>query len=85
LDAIIAPDTAAANVIRERPGLATIVGQPYQVRYVGAPMRKGASAELKVKVDNAIRLAKKEGLLDQWGKEYFGIDNFSSQIVDEVR
>jgi cystine transport system substrate-binding protein len=85
LDAIIAPDTAASNVIRERPGLAAIVGQPYQVRFVGAPMRKGASVELKAKVDDAIRLAKKEGLLDQWAKEYFGIDNFSSQLVEEVR
>lgn len=85
LDAIIAPDTAAGNVIKQRPGLASIVGQPYQVRFVGAPMRKGASAELKTKVDAAIREAKKQGLLDQWGKEFFGIDNFSSQLVEEVK
>lgn len=85
LDAIIAPDTAAGNVLKQRPGLGSIVGEPYQVRFVGAPMRKGASAELKTKVDAAIREAKKQGLLDQWGKEFFGIENFSSQLVEEVK
>ena len=25
---------------------------------------------------------KKEGLLDKWGKQYFGIDNYSASLVD---
>ena len=82
LDAIIAPDTAAGNAMRQRPDLASIVGKPYQIRYVGAPMRKG-SAALKEKVDAAIRDMKEKGLLDQWGKEFFGIDNFSAQLTEK--
>lgn len=83
VDALIAPDTAAANFIRERPGVAEIVGEPYQVRYVGVPMQKG-STELKAGLDSAIRKMREEGLLDQWAAEYFGIENFSEQLVDEV-
>ena len=79
LDAIVAPDTSAANLLRQRPGLASIVGDPYRVRFVGAPMPKG-SAELKAKVDDAIRAMKREGLLDKWRKKYFGIVNYSSQL-----
>lgn len=81
IDAIIAPDTSAANLIRQRPGLASIVGEPYRVRFVGAPMPKG-SPELKAKVDDAIRAMKKEGLLDRWGKQYFGIDHYSAQLPE---
>jgi ABC-type amino acid transport substrate-binding protein len=83
IEAAVAPDTAAANFIKDRPGVARIVGKPYVVRYVGVPMRK-PSPQLKEKVDEAIRLMRKEGLLDRWAKRYFGIDNFSEQLIDRV-
>jgi ABC-type amino acid transport substrate-binding protein len=83
IEAAVAPDTAAANFIKDKPGVAKIVGQPYVVRYVGVPMQKG-SAQLKAKMDEAIRAMRKEGLLDRWGKQYFGIENFSAQLIDQV-
>ena len=46
-------------------------------------MQKG-SAQLKAKMDEAIRAMRKEGLLDRWAKQYFGIDNFSAQLIDQV-
>jgi len=51
------------------------------VRFVGIPMQKG-SKELKAFFDQCIRDMKKEGLLDKWGKQYFGIDNYSASLVD---
>jgi ABC-type amino acid transport substrate-binding protein len=83
IEAAVAPDTAAANFIKDKPGVAKIVGKPYVVRYVGVPMQK-PSPQLKEKVDEAIRLMRKEGLLDRWAKQYFGIDNFSAQLIDRV-
>lgn len=83
VDAIVAPDTAAANFIREKPGVAEIVGEPYRVRYVGVPMQKG-STELKAAIDGAIREMREKGLLDEWGKQYFGIDGYSAALVDQV-
>lgn len=83
IEAAVAPDTAAANFIKDKPGVARIVGQPYVVRFVGVPMQKG-STHLKAKMDEAIRVMRKEGLLDRWAKQYFGIDNFSAQLIDRV-
>lgn len=83
VEAVVAPDTAAANFIRERPGVARIVGQPYRVRYVAVPMQK-PSPQLKEKIDEAIRMMRTQGLLDRWAKQYFGIDNFSAQLIDRV-
>ena len=83
VDAIVAPDTAAANFIREKPGVAEIVGEPYRVRYVGVPMQKG-STELKAAVDEAIREMREKGLLDEWAEQYFGIEHYSAALVDEV-
>ena len=83
VDALVAPDTAAANFIRERPGIAEIVGEPYQVRFVGVPMQKG-STELKGEIDDAIREMREQGLLDEWASKYFGIENFSAELVDDV-
>lgn len=83
VDAIVAPDTAAANFIREKPGVAEIVGEPYRVRYVGVPMTKGAT-ELKAEIDAAIREMREQGLLDEWGEAYFGIENYSEALVDDV-
>ncbi|NIF69255.1 transporter substrate-binding domain-containing protein [Burkholderia sp. Ap-962] len=79
LDAVVAPDNAAANLLRQHVGVAEIVGEPYSVRFVGAPMPKG-STELKTKVDAAIREMIRAGLADQWGKQYFGIDHYSAQL-----
>jgi L-cystine transport system substrate-binding protein len=79
LDVVVAPDTAAANLLRQHAGVAAIVGGPYSVRFVGAPMPKG-SAELKAKVDEAIRSMIRDKLADQWGKQYFAIDNYSAQL-----
>jgi ABC-type amino acid transport substrate-binding protein len=83
IEAAVAPDTAAANFIKDKPGVAKIVGKPYVVRYVGVPMQK-PSPQLKEKVDEAIRTMRKDGLLDRWAKQYFGIDNFSAQLIDRV-
>jgi ABC-type amino acid transport substrate-binding protein len=83
IDAAVAPDTAAANFIKDKPGVAKIVGKPYVVRYVGVPMQKN-SPQLKAKMDEAIRAMRKDGLLDRWAKQYFGIDNFSTQLIDQV-
>jgi len=83
IEAAVTPDTAAANFIKEKPGLAKIVGKPYAVRYVGVPMHKPAP-QLKAKVDEAIRMLRQQGLLDKWAKQYFGLDNFSEQLVDTV-
>ncbi|WP_112324272.1 substrate-binding periplasmic protein [Oceanibium sediminis] len=83
VDALIMPDTAAGGFLKSRPGVAKIVGEPYMVRYVGVPMQKGSNA-LKAEIDAAIREMREEGLLDEWGLEHFGIENFSDQLVDEV-
>jgi ABC-type amino acid transport substrate-binding protein len=83
IDAAISPDTAAGFFLKSHPGVASIVGEPYQVRYVGIPMQKG-STELKAAFDGAIREMRKEGLLDKWATQYFGIDNYSAQLVDQV-
>jgi cystine transport system substrate-binding protein len=42
------------------------------------------SPQLKAKMDEAIRLMRKDGLLDRWARQYFGIDNFSTQLIDQV-
>ncbi len=84
IDAVVAPDTSAANLLHQRPGIGAIVGEPYQVRFVGAPMPKG-STELKARVDAAVREMKKEGLLDKWGKQYFGIDHYGAQLKEDVK
>jgi cystine transport system substrate-binding protein len=42
------------------------------------------SPQLKEKIDEAIRMMRKQGLLDRWAKQYFGIDNFSAQLIDQV-
>ena len=47
-------------------------------------MPKG-SADLKAGVDAAIREMKKEGLLDKWGKQYFGIDHYSAQLSETAK
>ena len=83
VDALIMPDTAAGGFLKSRPGVAEIVGEPYMVRFVGVPMQKGSDA-LKAEIDAAIREMREQGLLDQWGEEFFGIENFSDQLVDEV-
>ncbi|MGH6798084.1 MAG: substrate-binding periplasmic protein, partial [Roseiarcus sp.] len=71
IDVAISPDTAAGFFLKTHPDVGTIVGEPYQVRYVGIPMQKG-STELKAAIDGAIREMRQQGLLDKWGKEYFG-------------
>jgi ABC-type amino acid transport substrate-binding protein len=83
LDAAVSPDTVAASFLQKTPGVGHIAGEPYQIRYVGIPMQKG-SKELKALVDGAIREMKAQGLLDQWGKKYFGIDGYAKELVDEV-
>lgn len=83
VEALVAPDTAAANFIREKPGIAKIVGEPYRVRFVGIPMQKG-STELKAAIDEAIRELRTQGLLDEWGRTYFGIEGYSKALIDEV-
>lgn len=83
IEAAVAPDTAAANFIKEKPGLARIVGKPYKVRYVAVPMGKPSPA-LKARIDEAIREMRKQGLLDRWAKQYFGIDYFSEQLIDRL-
>lgn len=83
IDALIAPDNAAANFIRQNPGTAEIVGEPYKVSFVGVPMVPG-SDELKAEIDAAIREMRDTGLLDEWAEKYFGIKNYSDQLIDEV-
>ena len=83
VDAVVSPDLAAANFIKERPGIAKIVGEPYQVRFVGIPMRKGA-VKLKAAVDAAIRKAREQGLIDEWARTYIGLDNYSSELIDHL-
>ena len=78
-----APDLAAANYIKQNPGVARIAGDAYSVRFVGVPMQKG-SPELKRQVDAAIRKARTSGVLDALAKKYFGLDNFSSELIDQV-
>jgi ABC-type amino acid transport substrate-binding protein len=81
IDVAISPDTAAAAFLKTNPNAGKITGEPYIVRFVGIPMQKG-SKELKAFFDQCIRDMKKEGLLDKWGKQYFGIDNYSASLVD---
>lgn len=83
IDALIAPDLAAANFIREKPGIAEIVGQPYSVTFVGVPMEPG-SDELKSVIDAAIREMRENGTLDALAEKYFGIKNFSDELIDEL-
>jgi ABC-type amino acid transport substrate-binding protein len=81
IDVAISPDTAAAAFLKSRPGVGKITGEPYVVRFVGIPMQKG-SKELKALFDQSIRDARKEGLLDKWGEQYFGIEKYSASLVD---
>ncbi|WP_349295575.1 transporter substrate-binding domain-containing protein (plasmid) [Thioclava sp. 'Guangxiensis'] len=83
IDAVIAPELASANFIRENPGIAEIVGKPYSVVYVGVPMQPG-SDKLKAAIDGAIREMRENGTLDALAKKYFGIEHFSDQLIDEV-
>ncbi|MCW5752781.1 MAG: amino acid ABC transporter substrate-binding protein [Alphaproteobacteria bacterium] len=83
LDAIICPDLAAADFLNKNPGAGKILAEPYSVRFVGAPMQKG-STQLKAAVDAAIRKARQEGTLDQLAKKYFGLDQFSKELIDRV-
>jgi ABC-type amino acid transport substrate-binding protein len=83
IDVAISPDTSAGFFLKTHPGVGEIVGEPYQVRFVGIPMQKG-STQLKAKIDEAIREMRQQGLLDKWGKEYFGIDHYSAQLIDNV-
>jgi L-cystine transport system substrate-binding protein len=83
IDVAISPDTAAAYFLKGHPGVAQIVGEPYQVTFVGIPMQKG-STQLKAAIDAAIREMRQQGLLDKWGKQYFGVDHYSAQLVDRV-
>lgn len=83
LDAIIAPDLAAADYIKKFPGEASFSGDPYQVRYVGLPMTKG-SPQLKAAIDAAINKARTDGTLDKLADQFFGIKAFSKQLVDKV-
>jgi ABC-type amino acid transport substrate-binding protein len=83
LDVIIAPDLAAGDYIRKNPGVAEIRGEPYQVRFVGVPLQKG-TVKLKAAVDAAIRKMRNSGLLDQRAEHYFGISNFSKQLIDRL-
>jgi ABC-type amino acid transport substrate-binding protein len=83
LDAIIAPDLAAADYLLKNPGVARIVGEPYSVRYVGVPMQKN-SPQLKAAIDDVVRKARQDGTLDKMAKKYFGLDNFSKDLIDQV-
>lgn len=83
LDAIVCPDLAAADYLVKNPGVARIVGEPYLVRFVGAPMQKG-STELKAEVDAVIRKARQDGVLDSLAKKFFGLDGFSKDLIDTV-
>jgi ABC-type amino acid transport substrate-binding protein len=83
LDAVIHTDLTASQWIKENPGVARIVGEPYAVRFVGIPMRKGA-VNLKQQIDEAIREMRRQGLLDKWAMQYFGLENFSAQLIDHV-
>jgi len=31
-----------------------------------------------------VALMAKDGLLDRWAKQYFGLDKFSEQLIDQV-
>lgn len=83
LDVAVIPDLAAANFIRTNPGVAAIVGEAYTVRFVAVPMRKGY-VKLKAAVDKAIRKMRDSGLLDRRAKHYFGISNFSKDLIDRL-
>ncbi len=83
LDVIIAPDLAAGDYLKKFPGEATFAGEPYQIRFVGIPLQKG-SAELKTAIDDTIRKARTDGTLDRLAQKFFGIENFSKQLIDKV-
>jgi ABC-type amino acid transport substrate-binding protein len=83
LDVIVCPDLAAADYLVKNPGAARIAGEPYSVRFVGVPMQKGAK-ELKAVVDSTIRKAREDGTLDKLAKQFFGLDGFSKDLIDQV-
>jgi ABC-type amino acid transport substrate-binding protein len=83
IDVIIAPDLAAGDYLKKFPGEAAFAGEPFQVRYVGIPLQKG-SADLKDVVDETIRKARSDGTLDRLAQQFFGIEGFSKQLIDQV-
>jgi ABC-type amino acid transport substrate-binding protein len=83
IDVIIAPDLAAGDYLKKFPGEASFAGEPFQVRYVGIPLQKG-SADLKSVVDETIRKARTDGTLDRLAQQFFGIEGFSKQLIDQV-
>ncbi|MFL5173743.1 MAG: substrate-binding periplasmic protein [Microvirga sp.] len=83
IDVIIAPDLAAGDYLKKFPGEASFAGEPFQVRYVGIPLQKG-SADLKGVVDETIRKARTDGTLDRLAQQFFGIEGFSKQLIDQV-
>jgi ABC-type amino acid transport substrate-binding protein len=83
IDVIIAPDLAAGDYLKKFPGEASFAGEPFQVRYVGIPLQKG-SADLKAVVDETIRKARTDGTLNRLAQQFFGIEEFSKQLIDHV-
>ena len=82
IDVIIAPDLAAGDYLKKFPGEASFAGEPFQVRYVGIPLPEG-STDLKSVVDETIRKARTDGTLDRLAQQFFGIEGFSKQLIEQ--
>ena len=85
IDVIIAPDLAAGDDLEKFPGEASFAGEPFQVRYVGIPLQQGLrrSEERRGRL-KTIRKARTDGTLDRLAQQFFGIEGFSKQLIDQV-
>ncbi|MDR3495623.1 MAG: ABC transporter substrate-binding protein [Ancalomicrobiaceae bacterium] len=80
VEVAIVGDKQAAEFMKDRPGIAKIVGKPYKVNLVGYPMTKGSSAEMKAAVDKIISDMRKDGTLNAMAKKSFDLDAYDQAL-----
>jgi ABC-type amino acid transport substrate-binding protein len=79
LDMVITGDIQGGTFIKNRPGIAKIVGQPYKTNLIAIPMTQG-SAALKAAIDQAITNARRDGTIDALAEKYFGLASFTASL-----
>jgi len=79
LDMVITGDIQGGTFIKNRPGIAKIVGKPYRTNFVAIPMAKGSTA-LKAAIDQAVKTARLDGTLDALAEKYFGLTGFTNSL-----
>jgi ABC-type amino acid transport substrate-binding protein len=83
IDAAVAPEHAAADFNKQRPGIVKLTPEPYQVRFVGVALQKG-SPQLKAAFDETILDLRRSGMLDRLAEKYFGYKDYTKGIPEQL-